>query len=162
MPAGEPGLQFVTSGTYQRAVTAATVCSPTSGTEFELPLIAANIFCTEDAMLSWVRYQFLLAANNEYCAYEWFILKCQSTAGIQDLSDSTVVEDLQREKRIFSRGLMINPPCEDSVPRLVKVEYFNVKLNRGEELRCVIRPLRTNGANTGVYLELLEWRQVGA
>lgn len=158
---GGTGLDYVLSGTYQCASTTTTSCTFTTDTEFELPLLATSIVCIEDALLSWVRYRFWCWGGDEQAFYEWFVIKCQSTDATQDLSSSTVLEDLQREHRIIKRGAVATPVTTSMRGKPIMIELFNLKLVRGEELRLLVRPLYTGTASHGKYIELCEWRQVG-
>lgn len=162
MGSGPTGLQFVTSGTYQREVVNQSGLDLVVGTEAEIPELATNIVCTEDALLSWVRMHWAHYSHTEAELYEWFVIKCQSSDGIQDLSSATVVEDLQRLKKIFGRGVVTQCAAAYGKVKVMKLEFFQVKLNRGEELRLVLRPILANTASAGKYFAVLEWRQVGA
>lgn len=162
MPSGPTGLEFVTSGTYQREVSTDSAFDLTAGTEKELPLLATHIVCTEDALLSWIRMFWNVSASDERTVYEWFVIRCQAADSTQDLSTNTVVEDLQRAKKILKRGLVSQSHYLAGGNKIQKLELFNVKLSRGEELRLLIRPLFSNTANHVIMYALLEWRQVGA
>lgn len=158
------GLEYVTSGTYQCEHSPPTALSVVADTEVELGLLATNIVCTEDALISWIRYRWAVWSIDEPLVFEWFLIKCQSTDAIQDLSDNLVIEGLQRDSKIFARGVQVEPVGgrDATAPVLHTHQFYNVKLKRGEELRMVIMPYSSCTASHAFAVQLLEWRQVGA
>lgn len=157
-------VSYVTQGTYQRELIASTSQAWTAGTEFEVSTVSDNIVADtadRDEMFSWVRGMlmfYITAASN---IYEWMVLRMDSGDALPDLNSSSVVEALQKDKRILSRGFEYVTHPTYNVPKKVKFELYNIKLRYGEEIRFVVRPLVTT-ADAGNIYGMLEWRQVGA
>lgn len=161
-----PAVEYVTAGTYQRLTLESTGVALVKGTELELDTnISDNIRGdgVSDALFSWIRYLGYFGTLSTYStAIEWMLLKCLQSDGTQDLSDPAVVERLQKESRLFARGMIVNGSAEaGNGYRKLAFEVYNVKLQLGEELRLVGRPLLAVGASNFVGYGVLEWRQVG-
>lgn len=156
-------VSYVTQGTYQRELIASTGQAWTAGTEFEVATVSDNIVADtadRDEMYSWVRGMMMLYISAAANIYEWMVLRMDSGDALPDLNTSSVVEALQKDKRILCRGYEYCTHPTYNPPKRVKFELFNVKLRYGEELRFVVRPLITT-ADAGNIYGLLEWRQVG-
>lgn len=156
-------VSYVTQGTYQREIEALSGQAWTSGTEFELETVSDNIVAAtanKDELFSWVRGNYIVSISGTNMVYEWMIIRMDSADALPDLNSSSVVEALQKDKRIFARGFEYISNTTYQTPRRIKFELYNVKLRYGEELRLVIRPLSTT-ADAGIVNGLFEWRQVG-
>lgn len=158
-----PSLKYVTQGTYQRDIVLTESQTWTIGTEFEVTdlsdvIIASTV--SKDELFSWVRGQIFCYKTGDGFLFEWMLIRQKTADSLPDLNDNAAVELLQKEKRIFARGLVHQPAPEYSKLSAVKFEVFNVGLRYGEELRFVVRPL-TAASGTGFLKGLIEWRQVG-
>lgn len=153
-------LEHVTRGTYQRALVEETGQTWAVGTEFEAEDISDVLVASgKDEMFSWIRYQLWLYQTDGPCKYEWMLVRQASADPLPDMNDSSVMEYLFKEKKIFSRGLMAQ--TEDTYGlRALKAELFNVKLYDGEEIRLVVRPISSVTA-TGVQRGIVEYRKIG-
>lgn len=157
-------VKFVTSGSYQREVSVWNDFTMTVNVENEVTGSASAVNgLTKDELYSWVRHWFAIQASDEPSAYEWFQILCLSSDALQDMSDSAVVEGLQVTKKILARGLVHHQPHYLAYgTKLIKTEYFNLKMPYGWELRTIVRPLRTNTTNHAQKFEIIEYRKVGA
>jgi hypothetical protein len=168
MPKGvrrSPAVDFVTGGTYQRNVVNETGITFTAGTEIEGTSLASVIVADvadQDSLFSWVRGKLYIYHNSLPIIFEWMIIKCLGTDALQDLNDNAVVEKLHKESRIMARDVSYGGTPTYVPPKNIKFEFYNVKLDTGEELRLVIRPILGGAGATGVICGLLEWREVGA
>lgn len=150
-------LRSVVEGPYERLITFSQSVDIVAGTELEganLPSrIAADV---KNEVFSWVRLQFSMSHATNPVWYEWMLIRCDGSESMQDLSDPTVVEFLQMQKRILQRGLVLQ---YGGNVKLVKCELYNLEIPVNEELRFVIRPFLT--CQDVDLLSLLEYRQVG-
>jgi hypothetical protein len=153
----------MTAGTYQRELSSQTAITWTGGTETEVTALANSIVANvadQDEMWSWIRFQFYVGHSSAFMYYEYMVIKCLATDATQDLNSSSVVESLHKQSRIFARGLMYS--CSSAgASKPIKLELYNVKLEYGEELRLLIRPLHDVVGATGMVYGLLEFRRVG-
>lgn len=157
-------VQFVTSGTYQRDIVYQDSIQWAAGTEDEVDQVATSIAGsgTEDTMYSWIRGKIYINNNSgEHMCYEWALIKCQSADAMQDLNDAAAMEKLMRESRIFGRDIWACGATRTSL-KPVKFELYQVKLQVGEELRLVVRPVVGSAAGSVGYMGLIEYRKVGS
>lgn len=153
-------LEHVTSGTYQRELESLQAQSWTADTEVELPELATDIVASgQDEMFSWIRGHYMLWDTASALALEYAVIRCKSTDALQDLNDGSTMEALQKEGRIFKTGLLAVQIYTRIIE--IKFEFKQVKLPDGEELRLVIRPLRTTSNSTEIVAKV-EWRKIGA
>jgi hypothetical protein len=156
---GQAGLDYVLSGSYQTEEQAWATRDLTENVEQEIALLSDNIAApTDDVLLSWIRFRWTCQTLDEPVAYEWYLLKCKSTDALQDLSDELVIEAMQRDKAILKRGTYILGYATVGY-KMTTIQLYNVKLERGYELRLVIRPIISTGHCKS--WARLEWRQVG-
>lgn len=156
-------VQFVTSGTYQRALVYQDNMTWVANTEDEVDGVAAAIAgdVTKDTMYSWIRAKIYVNNNvAEHMGFEWALIKCASGDALQDLNSAADMEKLMKESRIFARDVQYYSLSRGSV-KPIRFELFNVKLNLGDELRLVVRPLCASAGASMYYIGLIEWRQVG-
>lgn len=164
--ASSQAIDWVTQGTYNRAILYQAALSQTAGTEFEVTDVATNIIAdnSRDALFSWVRIQLMVIYTGaDFIIDEAALIRCDKDDATQNLNDSDVMEQLQKEGRILWRGLFA---CGDITSggryAMLKIEKYKVVLQNDEELRLLIRPYGS-AADSGTYLAgLLEWREVGA
>lgn len=158
---GRVGIEFVTKGTYQRSLISDVNRQIAATVEYEVADVATAIAgsATADTLYSWVRGRgwFLNSVAAEGICLEWMIIKCASGDALQDLNDSAIVEDLHREGRVFARDMC----AFVSGSRQFEFEFYNVKLDLGDELRMVVRPITGTAGATFHTVGVLEWRQVG-
>lgn len=161
--ASAAAIAFVTQGTYQRDIISLTGQAWTAGTEFEIADVSDVIIADtadKDELFSWVRGQMYIFISGSAAAFEWMLLRQDTADGLPDLNTNSVVEELQKDKRILARGFYLTATHSYQPPPKVKFEVYKVPLRYGEELRLVVRPLSTT-ADQGTVYGLLEWRQVG-
>jgi len=128
-------------------------------TEVSAAITAAGVG-GKDEMYSWIRghlYFYQLAAPT---LIGWALIRCPYSDAVQNLLDPDVMEPLQHQKRIISRGWISNPPANAGRVSPVKFEVFNFKLPVDEELRFVYCPWQASAA-VGYEIGTLEWRQIG-
>lgn len=151
---------FVTQGTYNVFRATDSGIAWTDGTEYESTRVSNQVLASgKDELYSWVRGQFLLYSVGSPWRYEWFVVRMNSADALPDFDTSSEVEVLQKEKRIYARGMIMAPLRTYSSIRTVKFELYNVKLRDGEELRLIIKPYGT--VADGVVQSVMEWRKVG-
>lgn len=161
-------VRHVTEGTYncERYLTVNQTWA-SSGAEYEIEgLNLATAATGKDVMFSWIRgHGFLWDAHatqssREVIAYEWFVLRLEQGASIPDMDDGDTVEALHKQRRVFARGVVSQPPVQNAHMKGLKFELFNVVVPDGEELTLIVRPI-AGGTGYGKTWLLLEWRQVG-
>lgn len=159
MTTRKQAIDFVTSGSYKRDLTYSGDYDGTQNTEHELEELATAVLAdTQDELYSWIRYQGYVISEGTSVAFEYAVVKCLSTDSLQDLNDDAVVELLQKEGKLFTRGWVVQSPYGH--PKKMSFEFFNVKLKAGEELRLIVRPQLT-WADAFRFSDL-EYRKVGA
>lgn len=161
--ASAAAIAFVTQGTYQRDIVQLTGQAWTAGTEFEIGDISDVIIADtadKDELFSWIRFQGYVYINSTIGIFEWMVLRQETADALPDLNTNSVVEELQKDKRILARGFYMTAYPSYQPPPKIKFELYKVPLRYGEEIRLVFRPLVTT-ADQGTVQGLLEWRQVG-
>lgn len=161
----EIAVRHATEGTYQRAVLHMTGLNFVEGTEYEVSTVADVIVAStenEDELFTWVRGMYFVYSTSAHMSFEWALIKIDSADADPDLNSGTIFERLHKEKRVFARGMILNPDPDVGGPvKPFKFEVHQVKLLYGEELRLLLRPIGVSGAADGQVVGLLEWRQQG-
>jgi len=162
--AGSAAVRFMTAGTYQREVEAQTSFQLVAATEYEIAIVANNILAgaVSDQLFSWIRLNTLIGTAAESLAVEWALIKCTATDATQDMNSAAQMEILQKEGRVFGRGLLQHGSQSTTGYAKLSVEFYNVKLLIGEELRLLLRPLVGTVAATCNAYSVIEWRKVGS
>lgn len=163
MPVGNQGttsstaIRQVTYGASKRDCTYTADVDHTADLEYEVSNVSDNIVATDQETFSYVRVFYSVWNVATYIVYEWMIIRMKTADSLPDMTSSTAIEDLQDEKRIIRRGIIIGSPYES--PKAINATIYNLVLPAGEELRLVIRPITTVADNTSY--QQVEWRQVG-
>jgi hypothetical protein len=154
-------VKFLTSGTYRMSDWSDPVLGFVADTEVEVPIVSTEVYASgTDEMYSFVRGKFWFTCTTTSSIAEWYLLKCLATDATQDLSNDTVVEGLQVDRRIFARGVFTTGIEGYSPFGVIKFAKYNVKLRDGEELRLLVRPIKAGAVTIKAY-GILEWRKVG-
>lgn len=161
----QEAVRVVTSGTYQRELVD-TSFAWQAGTEVEETVMSTYITATtKDELFSWIRYNVAVFGQGAAgVLFEYAVFRCKSADATQDMNDSDAMEYLQKEGRILTRGIVSQGDWAAGLSsKLLKMEFFNVKIPDDEELRFLIRPIFPAGpyANSRI-IGLLEYRKVGA
>lgn len=158
-------VEFLAKGTYQRMEFETTLNDFVAGTEQVVTAMSDNIAAPEttEAMYSWIRFTTFVVDQGDWSVFEYAVVRCDADDAMQNLNDETAVEELHREGRILSRDLVMQPAPLYGRMRELELEFYNVKLLPDEQLRFIVRPLRTSAGSAGQARAygVLEWRQVG-
>lgn len=161
----ESAIRHATEGTYQRAILHETVINFAEGTEYEITHLAANLVADtadKDELFTWVRGMYFVYSTSAHMSFEWILMRIDAADADPDFNSASTFERLHKEKRIFARGIILNPDPDVGGPvKPFKFEVHQVKLLYGEELRLLLRPIGVSGAADGQVVGLLEWRQQG-
>lgn len=160
-------IAHVTKGTYQREIGDSVNQTLTAGIEYELTDVASNIVAaTADKaeLFSWIRGFYYVWCTSQPTSFEWMLLRLDTGDANPDLDTSSVVEKLQKEKRIIKRGFLLQGDLIGTGGQVkpIKFELYNLKLEYDEELRLLLRPIYASAAADNCVNGILEWRQVQA
>lgn len=159
MPSNQ-AIEQVTNASYQRALMNDTPAL-TGGVEAELAVLAGNITAddSKDTLFPWIREKIYVSCASQPTLLFWYVIKCLGTDAVQQVLDDAVLEQLQRDSKIFARGAVKIPYfAVTGGYASFDYEFHNVKLKDGEELRVVIHAV--DSVTIGAFGDL-EWRETG-
>lgn len=161
MPSSQ-ALEQVTNASYQREIVndSGTLAA---GAELEGVAFSDNIKASgSDALFPWIRAHVYFAGMDSYDLVFWYVVKCLSTDALQNISDSAVLEGLQKTGKVFARGVLpVNTVGVGTFRGTKELEWKNVKLKDGEELRLIVHTLFGQETSGLAIVTDLEWRQTG-
>lgn len=153
-------IQQVTNASYQRELDISTAQTAV-GTEYEHALLSDNVVAgATNELFSWVRMTVWFDARDTQDVVFWYVVKQKSTDGIAQVVDPTVLETLQKTGCLFARGALATGYGQRAT-KTPQLEFKQVKLAAGEELRFVYHDMYEQGTTGLTVLMDLEWRQTG-
>lgn len=113
---------------------------------------------TSDMLLPYIRFR--LAQWNDSDAVKvpaWVaVVKYDSAGALPEIDDSTAMEQLKSEGRLFHRELIVYPGQHNPM-KWVNLEFRNVRLLASERLGIIINPFVTDTVKS---LRIIDYRKV--
>jgi len=154
-------LKWLTKGQYQYVPIDATGSTFTDGTEFQESGISTALKASgQDKVFPWVRIRLWYQSAASNLAFDWAVVKQLTTDALPDLDSSAVIEVLKKDGVLFAWDTMFQPKNAAGVPRRLQVEFRNVFLRDGQEIRLVIAPRATSAADVNTWGKLEYTEQV--
>lgn len=160
-------LKVISQGTITQTWTTNTAQDFTAGTEKLLGGVSTVLLASaNDEVINWMKLMFVVFPDNQvanFALYQWWLIKQKTTDALPNFDSANFEYDrLIRNGQVLGRSKDIVAVGNDAYTnhRCITVEKYNIRLQKGEELRLVIRPLNTIA--DGVYeFTALEYRLAG-